>query len=383
MSFNIEVRKKQLHSLNQYINSTKDKIDSILNYLGWTAKSVLDASDSISCPLNKKHIMPIEKIEEHVQKCSLISSSYKTNEDFLSETPKLSSTLISLDLSKKMEIFNEAQQQNSKFKSAWNQIEPDPKTSDRLFSTYSPDERLAIYDYCVQNTEGPPVPEEICMNIKESNRKEDTTPTAEEELKKQRDAKRRPVKYKSVHTSRSKSYIEIMREVIQNQTDMYKDYLMEKQKEQEEIERKRQQEILEKAETYEQFPHIDSRVVYDYGLDPYEIENSINGNVSVNVTYDYSVELPLRIENNCEQHELHMYSSDGLSNEARSDYKSSNGTSCRDKYSRKSKNRDEEHKRRHERRSKERKKRDFDYRRRSREDRRGSYVRSEKKYLQF
>ncbi|XP_028140592.1 uncharacterized protein LOC114334690 [Diabrotica virgifera virgifera] len=380
MSFNIEVRKKQLNSLNQYINSTKDKIDSVLNYLGWTAKSVLDASDSISCPLNRKHIMPIEKIEEHVKKCSLISAGYKTNEDFLSETPEPSSSLISLDLSKKMEIFNEAQRQNSKFKSVWNQIDADPKTSDRLLSTYSPDERLAIYDYCVQSTQGPPVPEEISMSIKESNRKEDTTPTEEEALKKQRDAKRRPVKYKSVHTSRNKSYIEVMREVIQNQTDMYKDYLIEKQKEEEAIERKRQQELLEKAEKYEQFPHIDSRVVYDYGLDPYEIENSINGNVSVNVTYDYSVELPIKIENDDEKHESHMYNCDGLSNEARSGYKSSNGSSYRDKYSRRSRDRDKDHKRRHERRSRERKKRDFYPRRRSREDRREIYVRSEKKY---
>lgn len=40
MNFNIEVRKKQLESLNQYINSSKDKVETVLGYLGWNAKKV-------------------------------------------------------------------------------------------------------------------------------------------------------------------------------------------------------------------------------------------------------------------------------------------------------------------------------------------------------
>lgn len=120
MSFNIEVRKKQLHSLNQYITSSKDKVDSILSYLGWTGREVqkvlfqfinqfllinlpnFQNTEKINCPINTKHRVPIEKIEKHVQKCCLLSSGYEIDEQFLSEpqTPSSSSILLGLNFYK-------------------------------------------------------------------------------------------------------------------------------------------------------------------------------------------------------------------------------------------------------------------------------------------
>lgn len=42
----------------------------------------------------------------------------------------------------------------------WNGQDPDPKTSDRLTSTYTSDERRSLYDYAVKNTcARTPVPE--------------------------------------------------------------------------------------------------------------------------------------------------------------------------------------------------------------------------------
>lgn len=41
MDFNIEVRKKQLESLDQFISSSRDKVQSVLDALGWTASGVL------------------------------------------------------------------------------------------------------------------------------------------------------------------------------------------------------------------------------------------------------------------------------------------------------------------------------------------------------
>lgn len=49
--------------------------------------------------------------------------------------------------------------------------------------------------------------------------------TPEEILQRERNAKRRRVKYKSVHTGRSKSYTEILREVIGNQMELYHEYV--------------------------------------------------------------------------------------------------------------------------------------------------------------
>lgn len=42
VDFNIEVRKKQLESLDQYLNFSKNKVQSILDKLGWSAKILLE-----------------------------------------------------------------------------------------------------------------------------------------------------------------------------------------------------------------------------------------------------------------------------------------------------------------------------------------------------
>ncbi|CAG9853789.1 unnamed protein product [Phyllotreta striolata] len=304
MSFNIEVRKKQLHSLNQYINSSKDKVSSILNYLGWNGRKVQENAERIRCPLNANHRVPIEKIEKHVQKCCLQSAGYDCNEEFLSDPQAPSSSSITLDVPKKIDILNEARQLNPKFRPAWNGLDPDPMTSDRIISTFSADERLALYDYCVKNTVAPPIPNEFLTNAEEKGKKEESL-TEGERLEKERNAKRRPVKYKSVHTGRNKSHIEVMREVIHNQMELFQDYLKDKKRDEEEAERHRQQELMEKAQAYEQFPQSDSNVVYDYGIDPFEtsdnsfMESTINGNASFNVNYDYDADIPIKIEKDC------------------------------------------------------------------------------------
>lgn len=63
----------------------------------------------------------------------------------------------------------------------------------------------------------------IFRNVDEKVEEKDLTP--EEILQKERNAKRRRVKYKSVHTGRNKSYTEVMREVINNQMDLYQEHL--------------------------------------------------------------------------------------------------------------------------------------------------------------
>ncbi|XP_056633852.1 uncharacterized protein LOC130443308 [Diorhabda sublineata] len=163
-------------------------------------------------------------------------------------------------------------------------------TSDRLFSTFSTDERLALYEYCRLNTRRPPIPKEF-TSIIDINKKEEHELTEEEKLIRERNAKRRRVKYKSVHTGRNKSHTEVLREVIKNQMEMYGDYLTEKRKAEEEAALKREAE----ARSYEQFPHVDTRVVYDYGIDPFETIDNFED--AFNVNYDYRSDLGPKIEN--------------------------------------------------------------------------------------
>lgn len=51
--------------------------------------------------------------------------------------------------------------------------------------------------------------------------------TYEEQLALERNAKRRRIKYKSIHTSK-KNYVEVMREVIDGQMELYKEWVEEK-----------------------------------------------------------------------------------------------------------------------------------------------------------
>ncbi|KAG5896266.1 hypothetical protein JTB14_033563 [Gonioctena quinquepunctata] len=263
MNFNIEVRKKQLQSLDQYISSSKDKVQSILDYLGWNSKKILGVDDKLNCPFNTGHRIQVEKIPKHVEICCLRSSGYDPEQNFLSEPQHDQKSSISIDNSKKIEILNEARNVNPKFKPAWNGLEPDPATSNRLISTFSPDERLALYNYCVQNTESPPEPSEFNININELEKKEDKEFTEAELRERERNAKRRRIKYKSVHTGRNKSHTEVMRGVIDNQMEMYREYLINKEKIEAELARQKELQDVE-----EQFDQPDaSNLIYDFDLD--------------------------------------------------------------------------------------------------------------------
>nr|XP_023012770.1 U11/U12 small nuclear ribonucleoprotein 48 kDa protein-like [Leptinotarsa decemlineata] len=263
MSFNIQVRKKQLQSLDQYISSSKDKVQSILDYLGWNPKKVEEADDMLNCPFNTAHKIQVVKIQKHVENCCVLTSGYSLDDVFLSEPQHNPKSSISLDNSKKIEILNEARKSNSKFKPGWNGLDPDPMTSDRLISTFSTDERLAIYNYCVQNTEGPPEPNEFNINMNDTEKKDSKTLTEEDRRQQERNAKRRRIKYKSVHTGRNKSRTEVMRELIANQMEMYQEYLKNKQKAEAELARQ-----LEMQDVDEQFDQPDaSNLIYDFDND--------------------------------------------------------------------------------------------------------------------
>lgn len=51
MNFNIEVRKRQLQSLDQYISSSRNRLLSILNHLGWNAKQISEVCTTLKLKL--------------------------------------------------------------------------------------------------------------------------------------------------------------------------------------------------------------------------------------------------------------------------------------------------------------------------------------------
>lgn len=104
-----------------------------------------------------------------------------------------------------------------------------PLTMERCFSELTPPERFAIYDHAVErgkatNKTSSVRLEDLQVNFEKKPSADEQRPPSQLELKSQmRDYKRRRQSYraKNVHITR-KTYTEILREVIENQTDYLK-----------------------------------------------------------------------------------------------------------------------------------------------------------------
>ncbi|XP_022904840.1 U11/U12 small nuclear ribonucleoprotein 48 kDa protein-like [Onthophagus taurus] len=222
MDFNTDIRRVQLESLEQFILSSKDKVRNVLEVLNWEDEKVLKDKKLVACVLDPTHKIPQKSASNHVKKCAIRKEGYNLVEEFLSEPQHHSETSIMIDNQKKIEILSLAHKTRDNFVTRWNGQDPDPRTSDRLLTTYSYDERLALYDYAIANTKEPnKLPE---YNVSQPKRDESKPMTYEEQLALERDAKRRRIKYKSVHTSR-KTHTEVLREVIESQMEVYRDWI--------------------------------------------------------------------------------------------------------------------------------------------------------------
>uniref|UniRef100_A0A1Y1LC03 CHHC U11-48K-type domain-containing protein n=2 Tax=Photinus pyralis TaxID=7054 RepID=A0A1Y1LC03_PHOPY len=218
MDFNLDVRLKQLESLEHYINSSRGKVTSVLNRLKWNVQDLVKDNQLIKCSVDPHHRVHINSSDEHIHKCSLRKEGYTLDEDFLSEPVHNPKSSIFIDDHMKIDVLSNAHRASSNFKSGWNGQDPDPKTSNRLMCTFSSDERLVLYDYAIANTEGPPKPPEFKTY---EPPKQTQNLTHEQLLALERDIKRRRAKYKGVFTDH-KNYTEVLREIITGQMDLYK-----------------------------------------------------------------------------------------------------------------------------------------------------------------
>lgn len=99
------------------------------------------------------------------------------------------------------------------------------RTSDRLIADFTSDERKAIYEYVITNSVKPDIGDDIADMNKATSRSDDTKRISFLQLLAQeRNLKRRRTKHRGVHTNK-KSHIEILREVINQQMEMYVEYI--------------------------------------------------------------------------------------------------------------------------------------------------------------
>ncbi|XP_050296935.1 U11/U12 small nuclear ribonucleoprotein 48 kDa protein-like [Anthonomus grandis grandis] len=269
MDFNLEIRKKQLQSLKQYIASSEESVKAVFKALDWTIpKTLQNENPMVSCPFNPKHLVSEKTYAKHLEKCNLSTAGYTEKDNFLSDPPEESDATIKLSNAKKIEILTAARASRSDFKPAWNGKDPDPLTADRYTSTFSVDERLALYDYTVKHTKPPPKPHEFTLEF--TNSKEAKQLTDEEKLILERNAKRRRTKYKSVHTSK-KSYTEITREVIDNQMGLYVEWIKHKQ----ELEKKEKERLKRLAKEKLKKPSTVVKETYHHITTTYDQQSTM------------------------------------------------------------------------------------------------------------
>ncbi|EZA54123.1 U11/U12 small nuclear ribonucleoprotein 48 kDa protein, partial [Ooceraea biroi] len=96
-----------------------------------------------------------------------------------------------------------------------------PRTSDRLVTDFTSDEKRALYDYVIAHTEKPDIGRDIAdINNLKPQEKKGNELSFLELLVQERNLKRRRAKHRGVHTNK-KSHTEILREVINQQMETY------------------------------------------------------------------------------------------------------------------------------------------------------------------
>ncbi|XP_067004820.2 U11/U12 small nuclear ribonucleoprotein 48 kDa protein [Anabrus simplex] len=232
----IAARKAQLKVLNEFIERSHSRVKSILEALGWDEeKTLLQTEEMVHCPNNAEHRVPKSKLSNHVKICNWKQEGYHELDVPLPENcgpyadrPE-TSIVIDKDLQKR--IIEEAAQSNPSMitgvpVAAGLDYRSVPQTSNRLFSDFTSDERLALYDYAVSKTAPPAAVKMEELHAIDLKKEDKPRPkTKLEILIEERNAKRRRMKYRNnVHTSR-KSHTEIMREVIKNQMDVLEEMI--------------------------------------------------------------------------------------------------------------------------------------------------------------
>ncbi|CAO3611561.1 unnamed protein product [Mucor hiemalis] len=78
----MDVRHSQLVLIEKKIETANDKINDILQKLGWTREELItwhnDRKRLQTCPFNKRHVVPEQAMKEHYRSCLLKSRGAKT-----------------------------------------------------------------------------------------------------------------------------------------------------------------------------------------------------------------------------------------------------------------------------------------------------------------
>ncbi|XP_034950676.1 U11/U12 small nuclear ribonucleoprotein 48 kDa protein-like [Chelonus insularis] len=215
-------RLKELQNLKNCVEITDKNINDMIVSVGWTVERTKSSTRMLECPFDSSHHFSEKKLEEHLEHCQWKAEGYGEWDIPLSE-PTISSNVhssIKFDEQMLEQVLKQAKSMTPTMQiGAGNRLLP--RTSNRIFSDLTSDERKAVYEYVITKTVKPNVGEDISNlnKLKEDNNKSSYL----ELLAHERDLKRRRAKHRGVHTNK-KSHIEILREIVNQQMEMLEEY---------------------------------------------------------------------------------------------------------------------------------------------------------------
>ncbi|KOX68303.1 U11/U12 small nuclear ribonucleoprotein 48 kDa protein [Melipona quadrifasciata] len=270
-------REIQCQNLDDFTKKIHQEIVEITSSLNWTMESIkADNDNMLVCPYDSSHQISKKMLYRHLEYCQWKQEGYNEFDISLPESNLPLNSYSSIKLNSKMlnSILQQEKEKHPTLKIAnyecptWHKlyisffmffatylnnikflISPYfiyflskhefltlmigsderliPRTSNRIFTDFTCDERKVLYDYVTANT----VKHDIGYDITDiqklrSQDKEHKKVSFLELLIQERNLKRRRAKHKSVHTNK-KSHIEVLREVIQQQMELYSDYVTE------------------------------------------------------------------------------------------------------------------------------------------------------------
>ncbi|KAG7188517.1 hypothetical protein KM043_008151 [Ampulex compressa] len=258
----------ELLAFDSFTDMIDEQINDVASALNWTVESITENNKNfLVCPYDSSHRLTEKSLEQHLARCQWKSEGYGETDLPLSEPGMSGASSIKFDVVLQNDILQRAKEENPSMNVecyesyTWHRLniisfyisfakliikhinEFDIKDMYflfifktlkysvimlRLLTDFTGDERKALYEYVIANTVKPKTSYEL-TNIHDlkSEQKEDKELSFLELLIQERNLKRRRAKHKGVHTNK-KSYTEILREVINQEMEIYVDYTKEK-----------------------------------------------------------------------------------------------------------------------------------------------------------
>ncbi|XP_052106821.1 U11/U12 small nuclear ribonucleoprotein 48 kDa protein-like isoform X2 [Mytilus californianus] len=231
MEYNmLEDRDSTVRELQDYLKECQNEVTHILEYVGWTPEHFIKQDDIVSCSFDSSHRMPRKYLTKHEEKCELLYVGYKKEDlaDVIGYTQDPTSSSVHIDRETMNRVLRDHHVQNHSIFFAQDKV---PLTPNEVTVQLTPAERAAIHDYVVEKAKNERrlnrhesdqfLSTDLQEMVKQKDALDRNKPKSYMEyLAQQRDYKRRRQSYraKNVHITR-KSYTEIIREVIENQTE--------------------------------------------------------------------------------------------------------------------------------------------------------------------